>query len=119
MESGASCHGRHHLSLLTQSLLVGHHAFACWNGDRRLLAEHGDNFLKIKERTSIVPFQAIIEGRQKLPPDYYKELLRAPYVLIAVGSIGAYLAHPYMQAGAALVKNTGLVEGGILDGLIG
>lgn len=25
-------------SLLTQALLVGHHAFACWNGDRRLLA---------------------------------------------------------------------------------
>jgi zeta-carotene isomerase len=25
-------------SLLTQLLLVGHHAFACWNGDRRLLA---------------------------------------------------------------------------------
>jgi zeta-carotene isomerase len=78
-------------------------------------SEHGENFLKIKERTSIIPFQAILEGRQKLPPDYYKELLRAPYVAIAVGSIGAYLAHPYMQAGAALVKNTGLVEGGIFN----
>ena len=31
--------------------------------------------------------------------------------------LGAYAAHPYMQAGAALVRNTGLVEGGILDGL--
>lgn len=102
---------------LTMALLVGHHYFACWNGDRRLLAEHGENFLKIKERTSVVPFQAIIEGRQILPKDYYKELLRAPYALIAVGSIGAYFAHPYMQAGAALVKNTGLVEGGIFDGL--
>lgn len=78
-------------------------------------SEHGENFLKIKERTSVVPFQAIVEGRQKLPPDYYKELLRAPYAAIAVGSIGAYLAHPYMQAGAALVKNTGLVEGGIFN----
>jgi len=105
--------------LLTQTLLVGHHAFACWNGDRRLLAEHGDNFRRIEERTSIVPFRAILEGRQKLPPDYYKELLRAPYALIAVGSIGAYLAHPYMQAGAALAKNTGLVDGGVFDGLLG
>jgi zeta-carotene isomerase len=52
-----------------------------------------------------------------LPKDYYKELLRAPFVLIAVGSIGAYFAHPYMQAGAALAKNTGLVPGGILDGI--
>jgi zeta-carotene isomerase len=99
------------------SLLVGHHAFSCWNGDRRLEDEHGENFLKIKERTSVVPFQAIIEGRQVLPEDYYKELLRAPYVLIAVGTVGAYFAHPYMQAGAALAKNSGLAEGGIFDSL--
>mmetsp|Transcript_62053 Transcript_62053/g.183345 ORF Transcript_62053/g.183345 Transcript_62053/m.183345 type:complete len:401 (-) Transcript_62053:584-1786(-) len=102
---------------LTMALLVGHHAFACWNGDRRLEAEHGEDFLQVKERTSIVPFKAIIEGRQALPKDYYKELLRAPYLLIAAGSAGAYFAHPYMQAGAALAKNTGLVEGGIFDGL--
>lgn len=104
-------------AMLTNALLVGHHAFACWNGDRRLLMEHGEAFLTVKERTSIVPFAAVVEGRQTLPPDYYKELVRAPYALIAVGTLGAYLAHPYMQAGAALVRNTGLVEGGILDGL--
>jgi len=102
---------------LTMALLVGHHAFACWNGDRRLYDEHGENFLKIKERTSILPFQAIFEGRQVLPPDYYKEFLRAPYALIAVGTLGAYFAHPYMQSGAALAKNTGLVPGGILNGM--
>jgi zeta-carotene isomerase len=102
---------------LTMALLVGHHYFACWNGDRRLFAEHGDAFLKIKERTSIVPFKAILEGKQVLPKDYYKELLRAPYVFIAAGSIAAYFAHPFMQGGAALVKNFGLVEGGILDHL--
>mmetsp|Transcript_16491 Transcript_16491/g.29778 ORF Transcript_16491/g.29778 Transcript_16491/m.29778 type:complete len:397 (+) Transcript_16491:48-1238(+) len=100
---------------LTMVLLVGHHAFACWNGDRRLEAEHGENFLKIKEKTSVIPFQAIWEGRQVLPDDYWKELVRAPIVLIAVGSIGAYFAHPYMQAGAALAKNSGLNAGGILD----
>jgi len=102
---------------LTMALLVGHHLFACWNGDRRLLAEHGESFEQVRERTSIVPFKAILEGRQTLPPDYYKELIRAPYALIAVGTLGAYAAHPYMQAGAALVRNTGLVQGGILDGL--
>lgn len=80
-----------------------------------MLAQYGEEFLKIKERTSIVPFKAILEGRQILPRDYYKELLRAPYAFIAAGSLGAYFAHPYMQAGAALVRNTELVEGGILD----
>lgn len=102
---------------LTMALLIGHHAFSCWNGDRRLEAEHGENFRKIKEQTSVIPFQAILEGRQRLPKDYYKELIRAPIVLIAVGSIGAYFAHPYMQAGAALSTNTGLVPGGILDSI--
>jgi zeta-carotene isomerase len=43
--------------------------------------------------------------------------MRAPYALIAVGTLGAYLAHPFMQAGAALVTNTGLVEGGLFDSL--
>ena len=99
---------------LTMALLVGHHYFACWNGDRRLYNEHGDAFLKVKERTSIIPFKAIIEGKQILPKDYYKELLRVPYIAIAIFTLGAYFAHPYMQGGAALIQNTGLVEGGIL-----
>ncbi len=104
-------------TLLTMLLLVGHHVFAVWNGDRRLKDEHGERFELIRERTSVVPFAAILDGRQQLPSDYWKELVRAPYALIAVGTLGAYLAHPYMQAGAALVENTGLVKGGILDPL--
>lgn len=100
---------------LTMVLLISHHYFACWNGDRRMEAEHGENFLKVKETTSVMPFQAIWEGRQKLPDDYWKEIVRAPIIFIAVGSIGAYFAHPYMQAGAALARNSGLTDGGILD----
>jgi zeta-carotene isomerase len=101
---------------LTMALLVGHHAFACWNGDRRYREKFGDDLWNkvVKERTSIIPFQAVIERRQVLPPDYYKEFLRGPYFVIAVGTLIAYFAHPYMQAGAALVKNTGWVPGGIL-----
>eukprot|EP00529_Nitzschia_sp_RCC80_P020328 CAMPEP_0113515098 /NCGR_PEP_ID=MMETSP0014_2-20120614/40759_1 /TAXON_ID=2857 /ORGANISM="Nitzschia sp." /LENGTH=403 /DNA_ID=CAMNT_0000411635 /DNA_START=102 /DNA_END=1313 /DNA_ORIENTATION=+ /assembly_acc=CAM_ASM_000159 len=98
---------------LTMALLVGHHAFACWNGDRRYRDQFGDQFDTMKERTSIVPFQAIVEGRQVLPNDYYKELLRGPYLVISIATLGAYFAHPYMQGGAALVQNTGWVEGGI------
>jgi len=104
-------------SLLTMALLVGHHLFATWNGDRRLKDAHGDRFDAVAARTSVVPFAAIVEGRQVLPPDVWKEFLRAPYALIAAGTLGAYLAHPYMQAGAALYRNTGLVPGGILDPL--
>ena len=103
---------------LTMALLVGHHAFAVWHGDRRLEAAHGADFEYVRERTSVWPFAAILDGRQRLPPDYWKELVRAPYALIALGTLGAYAAHPYMQAGAALVQaNVGLHPGGLLDGL--
>jgi zeta-carotene isomerase len=54
-------------------------------------------FEAVKERTSIVPFQAIWEGRQVLPADYYKEWLRLPYFTIAAVTLGAYWAHPFMQ----------------------
>ena len=102
---------------LTMALLVAHHLFAAEHGDARLAAAHGDRFEAIKAKTSVVPFAAILDGRQEPPADYWKEFARAPYALIAAGTLGAYAAHPYMQAGAALVKNTGLVPGGILDPL--
>ncbi len=54
-------------------------------------------FDAVKERTSIVPFQAIWEGRQKLPKEYYKEWLRLPYATILAVTLGAYWAHPLMQ----------------------
>jgi zeta-carotene isomerase len=100
---------------LTMALLVGHHVFASWNGDRRYEAFFGPQVWteQVRARTSVVPFVAVWEGRQILPPDYYKELLRGPYFLIAAGTLGAYLAHPYMQAGAAMVTNAGWVPGGI------
>ncbi len=55
-------------------------------------------FDAVKERTSIVPFQAIWEGRQKLPKDYYKEWLRLPYATIVAVTLGTYWAHPLMQS---------------------
>ena len=88
----------------TSAMLCAHHLFACWNGDRRLKDEHGEAFDIVKSRTSVTPFAAIIRGDQILPSDYYKELLRAPYLIILVGSIIAYYAHPFMQAGSALLS---------------
>lgn len=98
----------------TMALLVGHHVFAAWNGDRRLSAKHGEAFEYVKARTSIVPFAAIADGRQQLPKDYWTEWVRLPYAVIAVGCGGAYLAHPLMQGAAALVQNSGYAPGGLL-----
>jgi len=86
------------------SVLVLHHLYSVWHGDRRLEYEHGESFQYIKETTSVIPFQAIIEGRQKLPDDYYTEFLRGPYALVVGGTIAAYFAHPWMMAGAALLR---------------
>ncbi|KAL6293659.1 hypothetical protein ACE6H2_001801 [Prunus campanulata] len=78
--------------------LIGHHLFGAWNGDRRLAVRHGEAFEVVKRRTSIVPFAAILDGRQKLPKDYYKEFIRLPYLSITALTLGAYFAHPLMQA---------------------
>lgn len=86
----------------TSAMLCAHHLFAVWNGDRRLRDKWGDRFEAFKERTSVVPFAAIVSGKQQLPEDYLRELLIAPYLAIVIGSVAAYYAHPFMQAGATL-----------------
>lgn len=78
--------------------LIGHHLFGVWNGDRRLGIRYGEAFEVVKSRTSIFPFAAILDGRQKLPKDYYREFLRLPYLTITGLTLGIYLAHPLMQA---------------------
>ena len=80
--------------------LIGHHLFGVWNGDRRLAIRYGEDFEAVKRRTSIIPFAAILDGRQKLPKDYYKEFIRLPYLAITALTLGIYLAHPLMQAGS-------------------
>ncbi|KAI4344869.1 hypothetical protein L6164_012056 [Bauhinia variegata] len=80
--------------------LIGHHLFGVWNGDRRLALRYGEEFEIVKSRTSVVPFAAILDGRQKLPKDFYKEFFRLPYLAITAMTLGAYFAHPLMQAGS-------------------
>ena len=90
-------------ALSASSVLVLHHLYSVWHGDRRLQRQHGEAFEAIREKTSVVPFQAILDGRQELPDDYYKEFLRGPYALVVGGTLAAYSAHPFMMAGAALL----------------
>lgn len=65
---------------------------------QRLKAKYGDAFEDVKARTSIVPFAAILDGRQKLPDNFYTEFLRWPYLAVTIFTVGAYLAHPLMQS---------------------
>ena len=53
-------------TLVTSLGLIAHHLFAVWHGDRRLSKRYGEAFDKVKARTSIMPFWAVIDGRQSL-----------------------------------------------------
>ena len=78
-------------NLATSFGLVGYHLFATWHGDRRLLHRYGDAFERVKSRTSIVPFLAIIQGRQSLQMG---EFIKPAYLGIAVFVALFWWFHP-------------------------
>jgi uncharacterized membrane protein len=80
-------------TLLTSVGLVLHHLFAVWHGDRRLLARYGEAFEKVKERTSVIPFLAILQGRQTLK---WQEFLRPAYLGVLGFILLLWWAHPYL-----------------------
>lgn len=48
---------------------ITHHLFGIWNGDRRTASQYGKAFEVLNSRTSVIPFAAILGGRQRLPRD--------------------------------------------------
>jgi uncharacterized membrane protein len=78
-------------TLVTSLGLVAHHLFAVWHGDRRWQARFGDAFLEVKARTSVVPFWAVLQGKQSLKGE---EFLRPAYVGVAIFVGGFWLLHP-------------------------
>lgn len=88
----------------TSAVLCLHHALSIPHGDYRLRRKHGEAFDAVEARTSVLPFAAILDGRQELPEDYWREWARAPYLAIAAATLGAYLVHPLMEAGSYSLK---------------
>ncbi|MDC0834202.1 NnrU family protein [Geitlerinema sp. CS-897] len=80
-------------TLVTSLGLIAHHLFAVWHGDRRLAARFGDAFESVKSRTSIVPFLAIVQGRQSLNAG---EFLRPAYLGTTIFVLGFWWAHPWL-----------------------
>jgi len=78
-------------TLVTSLGLIAHHLFAVWHGDRRWTARFGDAFLEVKARTSVVPFKAILQGKQSLQ---WQEFLRPAYVGVALFVGGFWWLHP-------------------------
>jgi len=81
-------------TLLTSLGLIAHHLFAVWHGDRRLEDRYGEAFLKVKERTSVIPFLAIIDGRQSLK---WQEFLRPAYLGVTGFILLLWWGHPWLM----------------------
>lgn len=88
-------------TLLTSMGLVVHHLFAVWHGDRRMLRRYGSAFEQVKARTSVIPFLAIFQGRQKLK---WEEFVRPAYLGVTAFVLLFWWSHPL------LIQATGTVS---------
>lgn len=87
-------------TVVTSIGLIGHHLFAVWHGDRRLTAKYGDAFTKVKARTSVIPFLAILDGRQSLK---LQEFLRPAYIGVCAFTMLFWWGHPWLMVATSRV----------------
>lgn len=88
-------------TLTTAIVLVIYHLFAVWHGDQRLFKRYGDTFLALKERTSVMPFLAIAQGRQQL---VLQEFVRPAYIGVAITIVLFRWLHPIAITASANVN---------------
>ena len=91
--------------LVTCAGLIAHHLFAVWHGDRRLRARFGEAFEELKASTSVVPFLAVLDGRQSL---IWQEFLRPAQLGIAVAVGVFWWAHRFIPSAGALMLRSSL-----------
>jgi uncharacterized membrane protein len=87
--------------------LIGHHLFAIWNGDRRLANRFGPAFAELKANTSVIPFRAVLDGRQQL---MLSEFLRPAQLGIAIAIGILWWAHRFIGAAATAFSRTALAH---------
>ena len=93
--------------LVTSLGLIAHHLFAVWHGDRRLNMRFGEDFEKLKRNTSIIPFAAVIDGRQKLK---FQEFLKPSQLGILIAIATFWWAHRFITLGTELFLSSQLSE---------
>jgi uncharacterized membrane protein len=87
--------------------LIAHHAFAVWHGDRRLRQRFGPAFEELRASTSILPFQAVLSGRQQLR---LEEFLRPSQLGIAVAVGVIWWAHRWIGVASTAFSRTALAH---------
>lgn len=88
-------------TLVTSIGLILHHLFGVWHGDRRLQSRYGESFEIAKQRTSIIPFQAIIDGRQSIK---WQEFLRPAYLGVGIFIGLLFWAHPLLIVATSRIQ---------------
>ncbi len=91
--------------LVTCLGLIGHHLFAIWHGDKRLKEKFGDAFEKLKEETSVIPFLAVLDGRQKI---FWEEFLRPSQLGIAIAIVLLSWSHKFIPAAIFIFESSHL-----------
>ena len=94
-------------TLITSIGLVLHHLFAIWHGDKRLETKFGEEFYQFKSKTSIIPFMAIIEGRQEFK---IKEFFKLSQLGILIAIILLWWSHQYINVAVKTFNSSFLSE---------
>nr|ADN14358.1 NnrUfamily protein [Gloeothece verrucosa PCC 7822] len=81
-------------TLVTSLGLIAHHLFAVWHGDHRLEQRYGEAFRAVKERTSVIPFLAVLDGRQTLK---WEEFVRPAYLGVLGFVVLLWWGHPWLS----------------------
>lgn len=87
--------------------LIGHHLFAIWNGDRRLRNRFGEAFEELRANTSVIPFRAVLDGRQTLVGT---EFLRPSQLGIAIAIGVIWWAHRFIGLGATAFSRSAVAH---------
>jgi len=88
-------------TLVTSLGLVLHHLFGVWHGDRRMRSRYGEAFEMVKQRTSIIPFLAVLDRRQSLK---WQEFLRLGYLGVAAFIALLWWSHPLLLEASSKVE---------------
>jgi len=94
-------------TLITSIGLILHHLFAIWHGDKRLANRFGEEFENFKKNTSIIPFMAILEGRQEFKIKEFFKLSQFG-ILIAIGVL--WWSHQYINIAVKTFNSSFLSE---------
>ncbi len=93
--------------LVTSFGLIAHHLFAIWHGDRRLYSKFGIKFDELKRNTSVIPFIAVMDGRQKLQ---LKEFIRPSQLGICIAVATIWWTHRFISLGTEMFLSSKLSE---------